>query len=478
MVVGDVTTGTDVLIIGAGPGGYVAAIRAGQLDLDVTLVEKADLGGICLNHGCIPSKALITATGIAHDAANAEELGVHADPAIDFAQMMDWKADVVDQLTGGVGKLCKANGVNVIEGTAVFEDEHSARISHSGEGQGSETIEFEHAIIATGSEPIEIPGFSYDDEPVLSSREALQLESVPDELVVVGAGYIGMELATVYAKAGSDVTVVEMLDSMLPQYPDDLTRPVKQHARSLDIDFEFEQTATEWEPHGNTYAVQTEPAQGADDVEGTTLTADKIMVAVGRQPLTDTVNLDAIGIEPNEDGFIDVDDRARTDLEHIYAIGDVVGEPMLAHKASKEGEVAIEHIAGEPVALDYQAMPAVVFTDPEIATVGMTEDEAEENGYEPLVGEFPFRASGRALTADETDGSVKIVADEESGFVLGGQIVGPEASELIAEIGLAIEMGATVEDIGSTVHTHPTLSESVMEAAENALEKAIHTLNR
>jgi dihydrolipoamide dehydrogenase len=477
MVVGDVTTGTDVLIIGAGPGGYVAAIRAGQLDLDVTLVEKADFGGICLNHGCIPSKALITATGIAHEAGNAEKLGVHADPAIDFAQMIDWKDDVVDQLTGGVEKLCKANGVNLIEGTAVFEDEHTARISHSGEGQGSETIEFEHAIVATGSEPIEIPGFSYDDDPVISSREALQLESVPDELVVIGAGYIGMELATVYAKAGSDVTVVEMLDSMLPQYPDDLTRPVKKHARSLDIDFEFGQTASEWEEDGDKYVVRTEPA-GDGDGEGTELTADTVMVAVGRQPLTDTVNLDAVGIEPNENGFIEIDDRARTDVEHIYAIGDVVGEPMLAHKASKEGEVAVEHIAGEPAALDYQAMPAVVFTDPEIATVGMTEDEAEENGYDPLVGEFPFRASGRALTADETDGFVKIVADEESGFVLGGQIVGPEASELIAEIGLAIEMGATVEDIGSTVHTHPTLSESVMEAAENALDRAIHTLNR
>ncbi len=478
MVVGDVTTGTDVLVIGAGPGGYTAAIRGGQLDLDVTLVEKADYGGICLNHGCIPSKALITATGIAHEAANAEQMGVHADPAIDFAQMMEWKEGIVDQMSGGVEKLCKANGVNLIEGTAVFEDEHTARISHAGEGQGSETIEFEHAIVSTGSKPIEIPGFSYDDDPVISSREALQLDTVPDELVVVGAGYIGMELAEVYAKAGSDVTVVEMLESMLPQYPEDLVRPVRKRAQQFDIDFEFEQTASDWEQEGDKYVVHTEPAPDAEDVEGTTLTADKIMVAVGREPVTDTVNFDAVGIEPNENGFIEIDDRARTEVEHIYAIGDVVGEPMLAHKASKEGEVAVEHIAGEPVALDYQAMPAAVFTEPEIATVGMTEAEAEEAGYDPVVGEFPFRAGGRAPTTGHIDGSTKIVADEESGFILGGQIVGQEASELIAEVALAIEMGATLEDVGKTVHTHPTLSEAVMEAAENAYGHAIHTLNR
>ena len=473
-----------MLVIGAGPGGYVAAIRAGQLDMDVTLVDEDAWGGTCLNYGCIPSKALITATDVAERARNAEHMGVHADPAIDMAGMVNWKDDVVDQLTGGVEKLCKANGVQLMEGRAEFAGENSARIVHGGEGQGAETVEFEHAVIATGSRPIEIPGFEFDDEPVLDSRQALALDSVPNRLVVVGAGYIGMELATVLAKAGSDVTVVEMLDEVLPQYDEDLARPVKKRAEDLGIEFHFGQTAREWYEHGDGIRVVTEPADAeaakaeADGGAAQEFDADKVLVAVGRQPVTDTLNLEAAGLEPNEDGFLETDDRARTDLEHVFAIGDVAGEPMLAHKASKEGQVAAEVIAGEPAALDYQAVPAAVFTDPEIGTVGMTEEEASETGFDPVVGEFPFRASGRALTTDHDEGFVRIVADDESGFVLGGQVVGPEASELIAEIGLAIEMGATLEDVVATIHTHPTLSEAVMEAAENALGHAIHTLNR
>jgi dihydrolipoamide dehydrogenase len=487
MVVGDVTTGTDVLVVGAGPAGYVAAIRAGQLDLDVTLVEKNAYGGTCLNHGCIPSKALITATNVAHEAGNAEEMGIHADPAIDLSGMMGWKDDVVDQLTGGVEKLCKANGVNLLEGTATFADENTVRVSHSGEGQGSETLEFEHAIVATGSRPIQIPGFEYDDEPVLDSTQALALESVPDSMVIVGAGYIGMELAGVYAKLGTDVTVIEMLDSILPGYDDDLKRPVKQRANDLGIDFHFGYAASEWEERGDGIRIVADPAdQVASDGgqaeavedEPLELDAEKVLVAVGRQPVSDTLDLEAAGVETDDRGFIQTDSRARSNVEHIFAVGDVAGEPMLAHKGSMEGEVAAEVIAGEPSAIDYQAMPAAVFTEPEIGTVGMSESEAEEAGFETVVGKFPFRASGRALTTGESDGFVKIVADDEQGYVLGAQIVGPEASELIAELGLAIELGATLEDVASTVHTHPTLSEAVMEAAENALGHAIHTLNR
>ncbi|WP_135821992.1 dihydrolipoyl dehydrogenase family protein [Halostella litorea] len=500
MVVGDIATGTDVLVIGAGPGGYVAAIRAGQLDLDVTLVEKEAYGGSCLNHGCIPSKAMITAADVAHEAGNAEEMGVHADPAVDLAKMVEWKDGVVDQLTSGVEKLNKGNGVNLIEGRAEFADENSVRVAHGGEGQGSETVEFEHAIIATGSRPIEIPGFSFDDEPVLSSRDALALDSLPDSMVVVGAGYIGMELSTVFAKLGTDVTVVEMLDDVLPGYEDDVKRIVRKRAESLGIDFRFGRTASGWEEADDGIRVATEAMEeeaaaeadggsearsasdesSGDEPRGATETfdADKVLVAVGRQPVTDTLNLEAAGIEPNDDGFIETDDRARTEKEHIFAVGDVAGEPMLAHKGSKEGEVAAEVIAGEPAALDYQAIPAAVFTDPEVGTVGLTEAEAEEAGFSPVVGQFPFRASGRALTTGDSEGFVRVVADEDSGFVLGAQIVGPEASELVAEIGLAIEMGATLEDVASTVHTHPTLAEGVMEACENALGHAIHTLNR
>ncbi|QLK24356.1 dihydrolipoyl dehydrogenase [Natrinema zhouii] len=498
MVVGDVTTGTDVLIIGAGPAGYVAAIRAGQLDLDVTLVEKDAYGGTCLNYGCIPSKALITATDVAHEAATAEEMGIHADPAVDLARMMDWKDGVVDQLTSGVEKLCKANQVNLLEGTARFADENTVRVSHSGEGQGSESLEFEHAVVATGSRPIQIPNFEFGDEPVLDSKQALALESVPDSMVVVGAGYIGMELASVFAKLGTDVTVVEMLDSILPGYDDDLKRPVKQRANDLGIDFEFGYTAADWHDHdeggirvvaepaeqaaadGGSEASRAAEASGAEQAadERIEFDVERVLVAVGRQPVSDTLDLEAAGVETNERGFIETDSRARTNVDHIFAAGDVAGEPMLAHKGSAEGKVAAEVIAGEPAALDHQAMPAVVFTDPEIATVGMTEPEAEEAGFDTVTGQFPFRASGRALTTGDSDGSVKIVADDADGYVLGASIVGPEASELIAELGLAIELGATLEDVAATVHAHPTLSESVMEAAENALGHAIHTLNR
>ena len=474
MVVGDISTGTDVLVIGAGPGGYVAAIRAGQLDLDVTLVEKDAYGGTCLNYGCIPSKAMITASDLAHEAGNAEEMGIYADPEVEMPEMVDWKDGVVDQLTGGVEKLAKANGVSLMEGRAEFADEGKARVVHGGDGQGSETVEFEHAIVSTGSRPIEVPGFDFGDDPVLDSRQALAMDEVPESLVIVGAGYIGMELAGVFAKLGTDVTVVEMLDSILPTYEDDLARPVKKRADELGIDFHFGEAASEWEESGDGITVRTEDEDGDISEFG----AEKVLVAVGREPVTDTLGLENVGIEPNEDGFIETDDRARTEKDHIFAIGDVAGEPMLAHKASAEGQVAAEVIAGQPSALDQQAIPAAVFTDPEIGTVGMTEAEAEDDGFEPVVGQFPFNASGRALTTGHADGFVRIVADEPSGFVLGAQIVGPEASELIAELGFAIEMGATLEDVASTIHTHPTLSEAVMEAAENALGHAIHTLNR
>ena len=461
-------------VVGGGPGGYVAAIRAAQLGLDATLVEMDAYGGTCLNYGCIPSKAMITATDVAHDAGNAEEMGVYADPDVEFGEMVAWKDGVVDQLTGGVEKLCKANGVNLMEGRAEFAGGDKLRVVHGGEGQGSETIEYEHCIVATGSRPIEVPGFEFDDDPVLDSRQALAMDDLPDSIVVVGAGYIGMEISTVLAKLGVDVTVVEMLDEALAGYPDDLTQPVKQRAESLGINFEFGLAADHWEASGDGIVVAAEDEDG----ETREFETEKVLVAVGREPVTDTLNLDAVGLEPNDNGRLDTDEQARTDVENVFAIGDVAPGPMLAHKASKEGEVAAEVAAGEPAALDYQAVPAAVFTDPEIATVGLTEDEASEEGFEPAVGTFPFRASGRALTTGDSEGFVHVVADEDSGFLLGAQIVGPEASELVAELGLAIEMGATLEDVAATIHTHPTLAESTMEAAEHALGHAIHTLNR
>ena len=468
------TTETDVLVIGGGPGGYVAAIRAAQRGLDVALVERDAYGGTCLNHGCIPSKAFITAADLAHDAGNAAVMGIHADPEVDMAELAAWKDDVVNRLTGGVEKLCKANGVTLIEGTATFEDEHTAMVAHAGGEGGSESVAFENCIVATGSRPIEIPGFSFDDDPVWTSRDALAAEAVPDELVVVGAGYIGMELSTMFAKLGTDVTVVEMLDSALPVYDDDITRIVRSRAEDLGVEFRFGEGASEWREAEDGIEVVTETEDGEESTYG----ADTVLVAVGRRPVTDTLALDAVDLDPDDDGFLATDDRARTDLDHVYAVGDVAGEPMLAHKASAEGIVASEAIAGEPAALDHRAIPAAVFTDPEIGTVGLTEAEATEAGYDPVVGEMPMRASGRALTMDESEGFVRLVGDSETGSLLGAQIVAPEASELIAEVGLAIELGATIEEAADTIHTHPTLSEATMEAAENAVGQAIHTLNR
>jgi dihydrolipoamide dehydrogenase len=477
MVVGDITTGTEVLVIGAGPGGYVAAIRAAQRGLDTTLVDRDAWGGTCLNYGCVPSKAFISATDLAHRAGDAEEMGVYADPAVDVAAMSEWKDGVVDRLTSSVEKLCKANGVNLVEGTARFTGENTVRIAHGGDGQGSETVEFEHCVVATGSRPVEVPGFAFSDDPVRSSRDALATESVPDYLVVVGAGYIGMELSTVYAKLGTDITVVEMLDDVLPGpgYEDDVRRTVRRSAEDLGVDFRFGESAAGWrDAASGGIVVTTEDADG----EEYSYAADEVLVAVGREPVTDTLDVEAAGLDTDADGVLPTDDRTRTAVEHVHAVGDVAGEPMLAHKAMAEGAVAAEVIAGEPAGLDYQAVPAAVFTDPEVGTVGLTEAEAEAEGFDPVVGEMRFRGSARALTTGRTDGFVRVVADGETGFVLGGQIVGPEASELIAEVGLAIEMGATLEDVAGTVHTHPTLAEAVHDAVENAMGEAIHTLNR
>jgi dihydrolipoamide dehydrogenase len=473
MEAGDISEETEVLVIGGGPGGYAAAIRAAQLDFDVTLVEMDAYGGVCLNRGCIPSKALLSGTRLAHEAGSAAGMGVHADPEIDIAAMTDWKDGVVDRLTSGVEKLCKGTGVTLMEGRAAFAGENAARI-HGEDGTELGTIGFEHAIVATGSRPIEVPGFPFDAAPVFHSAAALDLGEVPDSLVVVGAGYVGMELSTVFARMGTDVTVVEMLDAALPDYEADLTRPVRKHLEELGVAFRFGEAASGWEKRGDGIAIATE-SEGGDTRE---YTAEKVLVAVGREPVTDTLNLETVDLRPTEAGFLETDDRARTDLEGVFAVGDVAGEPMLAHKASAEGEVAAEVIAGESASLTDRAIPAAVFTDPEIGTVGMTESEAGEAGQDPVVGEFRLRASGRALTLRETDGFVRVVGDADSGAVLGGQVVAPEASELIAEIGLAIETGATLPEVAGTVHTHPTLSESVMGAAKNALGRAIHTLNR
>jgi dihydrolipoamide dehydrogenase len=470
MVAGDISSETELLVIGGGPGGYVAAIRAAQLDVDVTLAEMDAYGGTCLNHGCIPSKAFVSATDRAHEAAAAEHMGVYADPAVDMSEMVSWKDKIVSRLTNGVEMLCKNAGVTLVEGRAQFEDEETARIDRQRDGEGGETIAFDNAVVATGSRPVELPGFSFDGERILSSKDALALDSLPDSLLVVGAGYIGMELATVFQKLDCDVTVIEQLPEALPLYEDDVAEIVRERAADMGVDFAFEHAAEDWEEDGDGLVVTTE----SEDGDQRTFEAEKCLVAVGRKPVTDTLALEETDVETDDHGFVVTDNEARTNVEGIFAIGDVAGEPMLAHKAFREGEVAAEVVAGDSSTLDDQVMPAAVFTDPEIGTVGMTQSEADEAGLDPVVGQMPLRASGRALTLDDTDGFVRVVADEGSGVVLGGQIVGPDASEMVAEIALAIEMGATLEDVATTVHVHPTLSEAVHEAVKGAAGHSIH----
>jgi len=465
---GDTDDRTEVLVVGAGPGGYVTAIKAARYGLDVTLVEKEAYGGTCLNFGCIPSKALIHGSDVAHEARNAGALGITAEVDVDVTQLVEWKDGVVDTLTGGVEGLCEAAGVTLVDGVARFVGEHAAAVETA---DGTETVGFEYAVVATGSRLIEVPGFEPDGEYVLDSRDALAMESLPESLLVVGAGYIGMELSTVFAKLGTDVTVVEMFDDVLPIYEDDISRIVREQASEYGVEFRFGELADHWEHDGDGVRVWTE----TEDGETTELAADAVLTVVGREPVSDTVSLAAAGIETDEDGFIPTDAQGRTVRDHIFAIGDVTSEPMLAHKAMHEGEVAAAAIAGEPAALDHAAMPAAVFTDPEVATVGLTSEEAAEAGYSPVTGQMPMSGNGRALTVGSADGFVRVVADEPSGRVLGVQMVAPNASELLGEATLAIEHGLTLEALAGTVHTHPTLSEAVMEAAADARGEAIHT---
>lgn len=463
----DEHTATEVAVIGGGPAGYAAAIRGAQRGLDVVLIEREDVGGTCLNHGCIPSKALISASGLAHEVGEATSMGITAEPEVDVGRMVGWKDGIVRRLTKGVEHLLDKNGVTAIDGTARFVDETHLAVDRS-DGSAVE-VTFDHAIVATGSRPIELPPLPFSEERILDSRAALAIDEVPDSLAIVGAGYIGMELAGVFAKLGSHVTVIELLESTLPRYDDRLTEPVQKRAEKLGVDFRFGEAIDGMTSRDDAVELTT-------DGEGDPIPADRVLVAVGREPVTDTVDFEAAGIELTEAGTVRVDDVGRTSVDHVFAVGDVAGEPMLAHAGVAEGIVAAETIAdGEAHDTD-RVVPEVVFTDPEIARVGRTEEEAREAGMDPVVGEFPLRANGRALTLNHREGFVRLVADGD-GRIVGGAIVGPEASELIAEVGLAVELGATLEDVAATVHAHPTLAEAIMEAAEHGRGQAIHRLN-
>lgn len=461
------TTTVDIVVVGAGPGGYTAALRASQRGADVALVERNALGGTCLNVGCIPSKALIHASNTVETIQHADEMGIDASCEVDFEAVVEWKDRIVAQLTGGVEQLCRSQGVHIYEGTATFEDPHQMAVT----GDSDTVIEFDRAILATGSRPMELPGFDFSSEAVLDSSDVLSMQSLPDKLVVIGGGYIGMEVAQALAKLGTDVTVIEMEADILPAYPQSLTDPVKNRARQQGVEFELGHLAQGWEQSDDGILVETETEDGTRH----TFSAERVLVAIGRVPVTESLALDSIDLDTNEDGTLDTTDQMQTDIEHVYAIGDIAGEPMLAHKASAEAIVAAEHATGQETTFSQTVVPMAVFTDPEIATVGYTQADAEAAGFVPVVGEFPFRASGRALTTGDTDGFVRIVADEDSQLLLGASIVGPHASELIAELTVLIEQGVGLTALEEAIHVHPTLSESVMEAAAQAMGRAIHT---
>ncbi len=463
----------DALVIGAGPGGYVAALRLAQLGKHTVLVDRDRLGGECLNYGCIPSKALISSASLVNKVRDAEEMGIRAEVRVDFAKLQTWKQGVVERLTSGIAQLCKGNGVEVIFGEASFRGPHEVSVRRQG---GQETLQAEATIIATGSHSVQLPGFEFDGKLIVGSREALELPEVPGRFLVIGGGITGLEIATMYRKLGSEVTVVEALDRLLPGYPgidEEMSRIVTRSLRRLGISYHVQSRAKELERQGTTAVVTVGTPDGEVKV-----VADRVLISVGRRPTTEGLNLQAAGVALDQKGFIRVDARMQTSVPGIFAIGDVVGIPFLAHKASYEAKVAAEVIAGHEAAADYVAIASAVFTDPEVAYVGLTEEEARAEGHKPVVGKFPFAALGRALAMGEAEGFVRIVADAETKLLLGVQIVGPDASDLISEAALALEMGATLEDLALTIHPHPTLPEAVMEAAEAALGRAVHILRK
>ncbi|MFC1550595.1 dihydrolipoyl dehydrogenase [Candidatus Neomarinimicrobiota bacterium] len=452
---------TEVVVIGAGPGGYAAAFRASDLGRQVVMIDKAkELGGVCLNRGCIPSKALLHIAKVIEETRALSEMGVkYTKPKLDLDKIRGWKDKVVSQLNGGISQMAKARKVEAIQGEAKFVTGNELSVVTP---DGVQQILFKSAIVATGSRPAKIPGFPYDHSSLLDSTSALELESIPERLLIIGGGYIGLEMGTVYRALGSKVNVVEMLDTILPGADQDLIRLLLRNLKQQFEEILVKSKVTKIipKPEGS-LSVQIE-----SDGKTTEKTFDKVLVAVGRKPNTENLGLENAGLTVNNRGLIEVDKYQRTGVSNIYAIGDITGDPMLAHKATHEGKVAAEIIAGLPAAFDTDAIPAVMFTDPEVAWVGLTETEAKMQNIPYEKGEFPWAASGRALSIGQQIGKTKILFDPETKRVLGVGIIGSNAGDLISEGTLAIEMGADVEDLSLTIHPHPTLSETVGNAAE------------
>ena len=466
---------TQLVVIGAGPGGYAAAFYAADLGMQVTLIDPSpNPGGVCLYRGCIPSKALLHVADVLNEAKHAEAWGIaFGAPKIDIDRLRGFKEKVVNQLTGGLGQLSKQRKITYVQGTASFKDAKSLEIRKNGGDTG--TLTFEHAIIATGSHPAKVPGLSIDSPRVMDSTSALDLPDIPKSLLVVGGGYIGLELGSVYAALGTKVTVVEMTDGLLPGADRDLVNVLAKRIESICEAVLLNTKVVAMKDGKNGVSVTLDPSTGSGqaDVEKKEQTFDRVLVSIGRRP-NPVPGIENTGVKVTERGFVEVNEARQTAEPHIYAIGDIVGEPMLAHKASHEGRTAVEAIAGQKVAFEPLAIPAVVFTDPELAWCGLTETDAQKQGREITVARFPWGASGRSLTLDRTDGMTKLVLDPKTERILGVGIVGPGAGELIAEGVLAVEMGANATDLKMSIHPHPTLSETLMESAEVFFGHATH----
>jgi dihydrolipoamide dehydrogenase len=466
------TDKSEVVVIGAGPGGYAAAFYAATYGSKVTLIEQSSvLGGVCLNRGCIPSKALLHASKLLHEAKESTVRGLYfGEPRVKLEELRAWKEGIIAKLSQGVAGLARQRGVTVVHGRALFQSPRKLRIETE---QGQRYLEFDKAIIAVGSQPAMPAVFDLGNPRVMTSTEALELEEVPERLLVIGGGYIGMELGTVYAALGSKVVVAEALDSILAGADPDLVRPVAKQAEGMFQEIRLKAKVQKMATSGKQIKVIMQ-------YQGKTLeeTYDRVLVSVGRRPNADDLGLENTAIALDEKGFIKVDETQRTTEPHIYAIGDVAGGVLLAHKASKEARIAVEAMHGEPVSSRAIIIPAVVFTDPEVAWCGLTENEARQKGLKVEVARFPWSASGRAMTFDRTDGVTKLVVEPGTERILGVGICGHGAGELISEGVVLVEMGATVQDLAECIHPHPTLSETLMEAAEAFYGQATHLFTR
>ena len=458
-----------LVVLGGGPGGYAAAFMAADLGMEVTLVEKdTRLGGTCLLRGCIPSKALLHVGRVVAEVREMQDWGVHfSAPKIDIEAVRDRKEKVIDALTGGLAQLAKRRNVRVVQGQGMFTASNTLEVIQK--DAGSQTITFDHCILASGSRPARIPAFDIGSSRVMDSTGALQLEDIPESLLVVGGGYIGLEMGTVYAELGSQVSVVELTDSLLPGADRDLVKPLHKRLGGLFEAIRLNTKVTGLKDIGNGVEVSFEGPEGQ-----TTKTFSRVLVAVGRRPNSDGIGLENTNVVVDAKGFVEVDKQQHTADSHVLAIGDVCGEPMLAHRASHQGKVAVESLHGEPALFEPRAIPAVVFTDPEVAWCGLTEAEAKKTGQEVNIVRFPWAASGRAQTIGRTEGLTKMIFDPQTERVLGVGIVGPGAGELIAEGVLAVETAAVARDLAESIHAHPTLSETIMESAEGAFAQATH----